>query len=60
VDGHGRYAPFAREADGLDGLSEEQKKAALHVIESRDRITGVVGKGGYGQNAHDEGHDCGD
>jgi conjugative relaxase-like TrwC/TraI family protein len=49
VDGHGRYAPFAREPDGLDGLSEEQRKAALHVIGSRDRITGVVGKAGTGK-----------
>ncbi len=49
VDGHGRYAPFAREADELDGLSEEQRKAALHVIRSRDRITGVVGKAGTGK-----------
>ena len=28
------------------GLSEEQKKAALHILTSRDTVTGVVGKAG--------------
>jgi conjugative relaxase-like TrwC/TraI family protein len=49
VDGHGKCAPFALAADGLEGLSDEQRKAALHVIRSRDRITGVVGKAGTGK-----------
>ncbi len=51
-NGHGKFAPFARKAEGLEGLnglSEEQKKAALHVIQSRDRITGVIGKAGTGK-----------
>ncbi len=43
--------PFASklEHDALAGLSEEQKKAALHVLKSRDRVTGVVGKAGTGK-----------
>jgi len=48
-DGQRRFAPFARVPEGLEGLSDEQKKAALHVIHSRDRITGVVGKAGTGK-----------
>jgi conjugative relaxase-like TrwC/TraI family protein len=33
----------------LSGLSEEQKKAALHIVNSRDTVTGVVGKAGTGK-----------
>ncbi|HEX3747693.1 MAG TPA: MobF family relaxase [Bryobacteraceae bacterium] len=33
----------------FDGLSEEQKKAALHIICSRDTVTGIVGKAGTGK-----------
>ena len=33
----------------LAGLSEEQKKAALHILTSRDTVTGVVGKAGTGK-----------
>ena len=35
--------------DTLAGLSEEQKKAALHILTSRDTVTGVVGKAGTGK-----------
>jgi conjugative relaxase-like TrwC/TraI family protein len=35
--------------DALAGLSEEQRKAALHVLTSRDTVTGVVGKAGTGK-----------
>ncbi len=35
--------------DALSGLSEEQKKAALHVLNSRDTVTGVMGKAGTGK-----------
>jgi hypothetical protein len=33
----------------LAGLSDEQKKAALHILNSRDTMTGVVGKAGTGK-----------
>jgi hypothetical protein len=33
----------------VGGLSEEQKKAALHVLNSRDTVTGVQGKAGTGK-----------
>ena len=33
----------------LAGLSNEQKKAALHILNSRDTVTGVVGKAGTGK-----------
>jgi conjugative relaxase-like TrwC/TraI family protein len=47
--GHGKFAPFARNAGELEGLSQEQKKAALQVLRSRDLVTGVVGKAGTGK-----------
>lgn len=34
---------------GLGGLSGEQKKAALHILNSRDTVTGVVGQAGTGK-----------
>ena len=54
VDGQRQQKPFLRpgtEKSGpdLSGLSEEQKKAALHVLGSRDTVTGVVGKAGTGK-----------
>lgn len=33
----------------LAGLSQEQKKAALHLLNSRDQVTGVVGRAGTGK-----------
>lgn len=33
----------------LGGLSEEQKKAALHILNSRDTVTGVRGQAGTGK-----------
>jgi conjugative relaxase-like TrwC/TraI family protein len=39
---------FVSKSD-LAGLSEEQKKAALHILNSRDTVTGVVGKAGTGK-----------
>jgi len=33
----------------LSGLSNEQTKAALHILNSRDTVTGVVGKAGTGK-----------
>ncbi len=35
--------------DLLSGLSDEQRKAAMHVLKSRDTVTGVVGKAGTGK-----------
>jgi conjugative relaxase-like TrwC/TraI family protein len=50
-DGQRKFRPFAQTLDdnALAGLSEEQKKAALHVLGSRDTVTGVVGKAGTGK-----------
>ena len=52
-DGQRKHQPFLRmnnqELDALAGLSDEQKKAALHVLNSRDTVTGVVGKAGTGK-----------
>ena len=50
-DGQRKERPFVRkpDTDALAGLSEEQKKAALHVLQSRDTVTGVVGKAGTGK-----------
>jgi conjugative relaxase-like TrwC/TraI family protein len=36
-------------SEHLTGLSNEQKKAALHILNSRDTVTGVVGKAGTGK-----------
>ena len=33
----------------LDSLSEEQTKAALHILNSRDTVTGVIGQAGTGK-----------
>ena len=40
---------FDPNSGGLAGLSGEQKKAALHILNSRDTVTGVVGKAGTGK-----------
>jgi ATP-dependent exoDNAse (exonuclease V) alpha subunit len=46
-----KFRPFAWEVkDGeLAGLSAEQRKAAEHVLTSRNTVTGVVGKAGTGK-----------
>jgi len=50
-DGQRKFRPFVTTLDtgALAGLSEEQRKAALHVLNSRDTVTGVVGKAGTGK-----------
>lgn len=52
-DGQRKFSPFVNAAQmpegALDGLSAEQKKAALHVLLSRDTVTGVVGHAGTGK-----------
>ncbi len=40
---------IARAMKSLGGLSDEQKKAALHILNSRDTVTGIVGKAGTGK-----------
>jgi ATP-dependent exoDNAse (exonuclease V) alpha subunit len=50
-DGQRKFSPLVERLDdnALAGLSEEQKKAAVHVLRSRDTVTGVVGKAGTGK-----------
>ena len=45
----GKESPIDTFENAFDGLSEEQKKAALHIVNSRDSITGVIGKAGTGK-----------
>ena len=51
LDGQRKQKPLLANVDGeaLAGLSAEQRKAALHVLTSRDTVTGVVGKAGTGK-----------
>lgn len=53
-DGQRRFRPFIStealsDPQALAGLSAEQKNAAMHVLKSRDTVTGVVGKAGTGK-----------
>lgn len=56
-DGQRKQKPFVSrsmksnnsEGHELSGLSDEQRKAAMHVLKSRDTVTGVVGKAGTGK-----------
>jgi conjugative relaxase-like TrwC/TraI family protein len=57
-DGQRKQTPFVQSlgsegfdlnSEGLAGLSGEQKKAALHILSSRDTVTGVIGKAGTGK-----------
>ena len=50
-DGQRKQQPFVKQpdAEALAGLSEEQRKAALHILNSRDTVTGLVGKAGTGK-----------
>lgn len=53
LDGQRKCRPFVNPAEGqgtdLNGLSAEQTKAAMHILLSRDRVTGVVGRAGTGK-----------
>jgi conjugative relaxase-like TrwC/TraI family protein len=40
---------FVSFENSLAGLSDEQKRAALHVLSTRDTVTGIVGKAGTGK-----------
>ena len=59
-EGQRKFSPFVNAAhmpeDSLDGLSAEQKEAAMHVLSSRDTVTGVVGKAGNRKNKNDARH----
>jgi conjugative relaxase-like TrwC/TraI family protein len=48
-DGHNRFEPYCVEPSPLPGLSEEQAQAARHVLQSRDRVTGIRGGAGTGK-----------
>jgi conjugative relaxase-like TrwC/TraI family protein len=48
-DGHDRFKPYRAEPVPLPGLSEEQRVAAQHVLQSRDRVTGLRGGAGTGK-----------
>ncbi len=49
VDGKSSKNVLSGIEEGLIGLSAEQKRAALHILNSRDTVTGVVGKAGAGK-----------
>ncbi len=44
-----KVGQFVTFENALAELSDEQKKAALHILKSRDTVTGVVGKAGTGK-----------
>src|ERR1700691_1027694 len=44
-----KLGEFVSYEETLAGLSDEQKKAALHILTSRDTVTGVIGKAGTGK-----------
>jgi conjugative relaxase-like TrwC/TraI family protein len=52
-DGQRKFAPLmdasSMPADALSGLSQEQKNAAMHILTSRDTVTGIVGRAGTGK-----------
>ncbi len=52
-DGQRKFRPLVDTAslstDTFAGLSEEQRKAALHLLKSRDTVMGVAGKAGTGK-----------
>jgi conjugative relaxase-like TrwC/TraI family protein len=52
-DGQRKFRPLVDAAQLPDGafagLSEEQRKSGLHIVTSRDQVTGVVGKAGTGK-----------
>jgi conjugative relaxase-like TrwC/TraI family protein len=55
-DGQRKQKPFAfigglseNDYNPLNSLSAEQRQAALHILNSRDTVTGIVGKAGTGK-----------
>ena len=53
IDGQRKFRPFIDAArlpkNAFAGLSEDQKKSGLHIVSSRDQVTGLVGKAGTGK-----------
>lgn len=47
--GHGQYPAFGYGGYELSGLSGEQLDAAMHVLDSRDRVVGIRGAAGAGK-----------
>jgi len=48
-EGRGKVLPFAKDARKVGDLSGEQLQAALHVLTSRDRVVGILGRAGTGK-----------
>jgi conjugative relaxase-like TrwC/TraI family protein len=48
-EGHDRFEAFRKDKSPLPGLSAEQNAAALHVLQSRDRVVGIRGAAGTGK-----------
>jgi len=52
-DGQRKFKPFVDASllsnDAFAGLSVDQRKSALHIVTSRDQVTGMVGKAGTGK-----------
>jgi conjugative relaxase-like TrwC/TraI family protein len=50
-DGQRKFRPFVNAIDkrALESLDKDQKDAVLHVVKSRDQVTGLSGKAGTGK-----------
>ncbi len=48
-EGRGQSAPFAKDVKDVGDLKGEQLNAALHVLQSRDRVVGIRGAAGTGK-----------
>ena len=48
-EGRGQYAPYAKGLKEVGDLNGEQLNAALHVLNSRDRVVGIRGAAGTGR-----------
>ncbi len=48
-NGRGKFLPFGEPGDALRGLNREQRAAALHVLRSKDQVTGIRGGAGTGK-----------
>jgi len=48
-EGRGKAMPFARDLKSVGDLKGEQLNAALHVLNSHDRVVGIIGGAGTGK-----------
>lgn len=48
-EGRGKYEPYAKDVKSVGDLKGEQLQAALHVLNSRDRVVGIRGAAGTGK-----------